>query len=602
MTARRWSLTGDPTATTEAVAGVQRISVSAEQITGPQGLAGATGDQGASGEWLALPSFYSKLATAASVPVDVMFVGDSITEGQGSTVDASLSNRWVQQVIDSLRVISGTTGKTGRGYIPAYYDLSDADGYNATAGFANTGGVEDIVKGLGRRAVVLDTAGDKLTITVTGTAVDVVFRRDTGAGTLNVIIDGGAPTGIATASSPYTFGGYTQRFTFASGSHTVELAWASGGPVTVEGVFAHNGTESAGVRLWDAAHSGYTAASMAANLTWYQSMQAVNPELVVVALGTNDHRTGRTTAQYRADMATILGQIRSQTIPGGGTVIAPTVPIVLVRYPEPQDGTYTAGRWDEYGQVLGQLAAEYAPAIYVDLAAEQVALAADNLHPSPAGHTSIARAIIARIGGGRAAYAGLSSWLASDYHPPITSHPLPNALRGGTLTGNYLHINPGPSTTTTYGNGVANFQMFDVDEAIPVVGVGIEVTGAGSAGAVVRPMLYADDGTGTRPGALLTDPGTVDATTTGVKMSAAISLSLAPGRYWAAAVIQGAPTTTPVLRVNNGTTGPIPLPSLPNLAAMFPAASGVTGGLPATCPALSATPSSTAPRIALKLA
>lgn len=601
MTARRWSLSGDPTATTEAVAGVQRISVSAEQITGPQGLAGVTGDQGASGEWLALPSFYSKLANAASVPVDVMFVGDSATEGQGSTVNASLSDRWVQQVIDSLRVISATTAKTGRGYIPAYYDLSDADGYNATAGFANTGGVEDIVKGLGRRAVVLDTAGDKLTITVTGTAVDVVFRRDTGAGTLNVIIDGGAPTGIATASSPYTFGGYAQRFTFAGGSHTVELAWASGGPVTVEGVFVHNGTESAGVRLWDAAHSGYTAASMAANLTWYQSMQAVNPDLVVVALGTNDHRTGRTATQYRADMATILGQIRSQTIPGGGTVIAPTVPIVLVRYPEPQDGTYTAGRWDEYGQVLGQLAAEYSPAIYVDLAAEQVALSADNLHPSPAGHTSIARAIIARIGGGKAAYAGLSSWLASDYHPPITANPLPNALRG-TLTGNYLHINPGASTTTTYGNGVANMQCLDVDAAISITNMVCEVTTLGSAGAVVRLGLYADDGTGTRPGTLLVDAGTIDATTTGVKTSGAITVTLTPGRYWAAAVIQGAPTTTPTLRVNNGTSGAIPLPSLPNLAAMFPAASGVTGALPATCPALSATPSGTAPRIALKLA
>jgi len=43
MTARRWSLTGDPTATTEAVAGVQRISVLSEQITGPKGADGGSG-------------------------------------------------------------------------------------------------------------------------------------------------------------------------------------------------------------------------------------------------------------------------------------------------------------------------------------------------------------------------------------------------------------------------------------------------------------------------------------------------------------------------------------------------------------------------------
>ncbi len=40
MTARRWSLTGDPTATTEAVAGVSRLSVLSEQITGPKGADG----------------------------------------------------------------------------------------------------------------------------------------------------------------------------------------------------------------------------------------------------------------------------------------------------------------------------------------------------------------------------------------------------------------------------------------------------------------------------------------------------------------------------------------------------------------------------------
>jgi hypothetical protein len=85
------------------------------------------------------------------------------------------------------------------------------------------------------------------------------------------------------------------------------------------------------------------------------------------------------------------------------------------------------------------------------------------------------------------------------------------------------------------------------------VGIGAGINTAGSAGALVRLGLYADNGSGA-PGALIVDAGTV-AATSATFVSAAISQALAPGLYWAACAIQGAPATTPVLEATNDPPG-----------------------------------------------
>lgn len=124
---------------------------------------------------------------------------------------------------------------------------------------------------------------------------------------------------------------------------------------------------------------------------------------------------------------------------------------------------------------------------------------------------------------------------------------------------------------------------FVVDESATFDRVAVEVTAAGTAGAVVRLGIYGADAD-SMPGSLLVDAGTVDATTTGLK-EAIISQAVTSGLYYLAAVVQGAATTRPTWR---SVTGDSLLPlhtsgvTLTSNSINGISQSSVTGALPAT--------------------
>lgn len=73
------------------------------------------------------------------------------------------------------------------------------------------------------------------------------------------------------------------------------------------------------------------------------------------------------------------------------------------------------------------------------------------------------------------------------------------------------------------------------------VGLACQVTTAGAAGAVARLGIYDDDGSG-RPGTLIADVGTVDTTTTGLKLATG-AFQTSGGLVWVVLVAQGATAT-----------------------------------------------------------
>lgn len=80
--------------------------------------------------------------------------------------------------------------------------------------------------------------------------------------------------------------------------------------------------------------------------------------------------------------------------------------------------------------------------------------------------------------------------------------------------------------------------------------LGVDVTIAGTAGAVVRLGVYTDDGNG-RPDALLLDAGTVAATAVGqplIDLSAAPFAFPAAGLFWIGGAVQGGAGTRPTVR------------------------------------------------------
>ena len=173
-------------------------------------------------------------------------------------------------------------------------------------------------------------------------------------------------------------------------------------------------------------------------------------------------------------------------------------------------------------------------------------------------------------------YSG-SKWVqvAGSYTPQAS------VLAARPATGEYL---------TPPATGTGTIQLTTLNEAyyIPVdvtvstqidaLGCNVSTVGTG-AGQVMRLGLYADNGAGRPTGAPLVDAGTVDTTgSTGTKTSTFTAITLQPGRYWIAGVVQGAITAGPTMVTANllNQTG---LAVLSNSSHRTWAQSGVSGAL-----------------------
>lgn len=169
---------------------------------------------------------------------------------------------------------------------------------------------------------------------------------------------------------------------------------------------------------------------------------------------------------------------------------------------------------------------------------------------------------------------------------PVAQWPAATVASGGTF-----EPVPGGAlgTVTVSGDQCALVPML-VTADISVASLSVWVGTAGSAGAVARLGIYRDNGNG-KPGPLLTDAGTVDATVTGLRtLTPTDPIKLIPGWYWTAVAFQGEPTTQPVYA---GYVSPISMGTMPggvfsywnytvNLSSSptYPVMVGVSGALP----------------------
>jgi hypothetical protein len=159
----------------------------------------------------------------------------------------------------------------------------------------------------------------------------------------------------------------------------------------------------------------------------------------------------------------------------------------------------------------------------------------------------------------------------------------------------------GTTTTTSPPNQSLRVTPLYVPRALTLDRIGLDVTTAGQAGAVIRLGIYADDGG--YPGALVLDAGTIagDAVAT---PEITIAQALAIGVYWLGACVQNAATTQPTVRALAG--GQLVFPASTGTAAANTSGAGfqqtnVAGALPAT---FTATPSGgiTCPRVVVRVA
>ncbi|MCF6744847.1 hypothetical protein E9529_11260, partial [Blastococcus sp. KM273128] len=340
----------------------------------------------------ALAAFRAARADSAAGrgPLDVVVVGDSVTEGR----DVGKGNRWVDVLLGRLRDRYQPAGVPGgEGYVPAYYAASGMVDRFTFGGTPTLGSQY----GFGMRANHMPSgAGNSMTTTFTGTSFELHYASSRNTGTITVSVDGGPGTPVATTGTDWTpqDGGSWTSPPLPRGTHTVTLTNTSGRTVLVEGISVYDGDEAAGVRLWEAAHSGWQAEDFAQRPTAPQHGQAVAaaaPHLVVVALGYNDVVAGFSAADFREYLTTTIAHLL-------GPDAGPDPSVLVVGYPPRTD--VPASAWEAYLEAMAGVAAEQGYA-FADLSGlPDFGMSGDGVHPTATGHAQIATALDAFLAAG----------------------------------------------------------------------------------------------------------------------------------------------------------------------------------------------------------
>jgi VCBS repeat-containing protein len=348
-----------------------------------------------------LRAFKAALAKRNATPVDILLLGDSITEGQGITAPNINSGlRWVDKLRDLLRAAWQPAGVAGGyGYRSIIYAVS---GYGNQFTLTGTGAAQNTA-GLGRKRYLL-AQGATATATFTGTGLDLFFLGGIN-GTFTYAIDGGSAVSVNTMTdgSAATVGSRVQVRSLSAASHTIVITITGAQNVYFEGMMVYNGDETKGIRLWEGARSGQRTLDFIDDTgLYYNNYTPVQPDLVSIGLGTNDYVTSQvinklTPAQTKANLKTIIASIRAKcTVPPS---------IILWQPAEVKNVASALAPWADYLKAIEEVAKEDGAITLFDantLMGDQLAnvyglLSADKIHPSDDGHMATADSLFALL-------------------------------------------------------------------------------------------------------------------------------------------------------------------------------------------------------------
>ena len=385
-----------------------------------RGLRGPRGEQGPGvGETVASITsgrgFWPLRKALAAGTARVVAMGDSKTEGAGvETVD----QRWLDQLMGTLRARYAPDGDQGLGYLPAYYatfyGFPSAPTTSGSAVTVGNGG------GLGNRSRHLQ-AGGSVTWTVpawtSGVPLLVHWTQHPGLGDLEVVTSGTVRGTIVTGGSPIE--SKVTAVTIPAGTTSITVRHKSGtgtgNAARVEGI-VHR-TATTGVTIYDGARSGAKLVDYAQGLVndgaplsddWhFQAVAAVQPHAVILAFGAND-QASRTPAQWGTDLRTVVDKAKAAA-PGAGIIVlhgaqrtedVTADPMRVLRF---EAAARDAVGADPDVTILYE-STLWKPTAGVDYtSSDPSGWLADTVHTGPAANAQIARYLAAQVTGADAA-------------------------------------------------------------------------------------------------------------------------------------------------------------------------------------------------------
>lgn len=246
------------------------------------------------------------LANLRANKADVVMFGDSLIEGYGLTAwDATLPAQLA-------KILRGSTG--GRGFIGAQTDMTDQPFWPiALFGAASVG----LGYGPNARYFSLPSTGSLVIDTVPAeglTSFDLHYFKYSGGAAAGMYykIDGGAAVTFNTFNA--TFVNAVLHVTQPV-QYTIEVGYI-GAAGSFIGITEYNGDENAGLQVHNCGYSGTEAAgwNTYASTGWAASMAMLNPDLMILDIGTNDARVAggnRTPAQFKTNLLALIANLRA---------------------------------------------------------------------------------------------------------------------------------------------------------------------------------------------------------------------------------------------------------------------------------------------------
>lgn len=354
-----------------------------------------------SGGLRGLAAWFAAVGNRDTAAANVLFMGDSITEGTGAS---SWANRTISKYELKMRARYPTPGVTGGfGYVPATTafapvpPVSVVDG--ATGSHASV--LDGTSGGLGMKVLQVkgnNTANSGAVATYTAQTCDrirVWYTQPSAFAQNGVVLIDGTPAVTLTGSNGTWRGGQVwDSGALTLASHTVAIRGDGTFPFNVEAVEYFNGDWNKGIHVYDGAHFGFATSKFVgtnANRSHWSAVATLQPALFVINLGTIDIGAS-TVAEYLANVDAVVDKI-DEVVTGDHSILwaLPYTPSNTVG--NPLWAGYRAGlverRSDRFELI--DLEASW-PALLPDGSSNKGLMneSTNPLHPSSAGHDYLA--------------------------------------------------------------------------------------------------------------------------------------------------------------------------------------------------------------------
>lgn len=251
----------------------------------------------------ALTAWCTAFHRSSTASANMLVVGDSIAEGYFAPDRA---DRWIDLVREHLQ---SDKGGSGMGYLPASDSAPSSPAFPDI--WSEAGGIASY-EGLGDRSYTINSATGFAQATVKADRFQLSYTASPTGGAMRIFIDGRQEARLDTYHAGATISGRTWLSPgLIRGTHTIRVVPDDTGhlpvySVVVEGIMVFNGDDFSGPHMWDGSRSGYDAAEFRDSANFGQDVAQVNPDLLVVELGTNDMQYAVPPSQFASSIASIV--------------------------------------------------------------------------------------------------------------------------------------------------------------------------------------------------------------------------------------------------------------------------------------------------------